>query len=192
MSRAAALTALLIALAGCRVTLNFDGRDAAQGCVTDQDCPLPMLHCNPASGECYACVTDQNCTTAGLGHCETDLYVCVQCGGGPTDCDAGSQCNATTHTCVRSCSTNADCASLPGTHCNDGVCAQCDDDWHCAAGTSCDLASYQCAACSSDQQCSAGSRCVRALGRCVQCLTSDECGPGAACDPADWTCKTPS
>ena len=199
------LAVLLAALAApaCQVTLRFDGPDAARppdasvahGCVSDQDCPLASLHCDPISGQCFACVSDGDCaTTSGRPRCDAALHICVQCGT-DQDCPTGTKCSAPTRSCVKTCGTGSDCAAT-GVWCDDGMCAQCDDDFHCSgAHPYCDLTTDQCVACVNDGQCGTtpgAPHCNRTTGGCVACLTSGDCSAGTVCDPADWTCKTPA
>lgn len=189
--RAALLVAAALGLSACHVTLNFGGADASSSCTTDKDCPLTSLHCEPFSGQCLACASDSDCaSTAGRPHCDSVLHACVQCAGNQ-DCGSGSKCISTTRTCVRTCAAATDCAPSGG-WCDDSICAQCDDSFHCS-GTRpyCDPASYQCTACVIDAQCptAAAPRCNRTTGQCVGCVTSADCG-GAVCDPTDSTCKS--
>ncbi|HVT08813.1 MAG TPA: hypothetical protein VHO67_15250 [Polyangia bacterium] len=217
MTRPAALV-LLAALgaAGCRVNLTFDppdaarvsdaGRagdaahgpdagDAARGCATDHDCPLSTLHCDPLSGQCLACVLDGDCGSASRPVCDAALHICVQCGA-DQDCGGGAagwRCVKTTRSCVRTCASGADCAPA-GNWCDEGVCAQCDDDHECTgARAHCDTATRQCAGCVADAQCTtaAAPHCDRTSGQCVGCLTTADCASGV-CDPSTWTCKTPA
>lgn len=210
MSRAA-LAVLLAALApaACQVMLRFDPPDgsasrdatgvqdapATHGCARDQDCPLPSLHCDPSSGQCLACVSDGNCaSTAGRPRCDPALNVCVQCVG-DLDCPAPGKCIRATQSCVKTCTASSDCGS--GTiYCDDGLCAQCDDDFHCTGAHSyCDRAKDQCVGCFSDTQCAgdaAAPHCNRTIGACVGCLTGSDCPAGMACDPTDWSCKPPA
>lgn len=168
---------------------------AAGGCETDDDCPLASLHCDAISGQCLACVSDGDCAaTAGRPRCDAALHICVQCGT-DQDCPSGGKCSAPTRSCVKTCAINTDCGAT-GVWCDDGICAQCDDDHHCA-GTRpyCDLTRYQCVACVTDSQCSGAAgtpHCNRTTGGCVGCMISADCATGLACDPADWTCKTPA
>ncbi len=196
MIRAAViLFAAAVAAAGCHTTLNFGAApapDGSTGCATDQDCPLASLHCEPFSGQCLACVSDSNCTsTTGRPHCDSILHFCVQCAGDQDCTGAGMKCNPATRTCIKPCSTLADCPTA-GTWCNDGVCSQCDDDFHCpSVRTYCDSSIGQCTACVTDAQCTAAAapHCNRAVGACVGCVTSTDCPGGTVCDPADSTCK---
>ena len=189
------LGVLLMVALGCRVTLRFAGPDSgatpSSACTSDQDCSLSSLHCDPASGVCFACVSDANCSQA-IGHPRCDLaeHICVQCGL-MTDCPAGWSCVSAT--CVQTCTTNASC-SAAGTFCDDGLCNACDDDHPCPAGDApyCNSETHQCASCTSDQHCTAvAPRCNPSVGNCVGCLTSLDCGGNGVCDPSDWVCKTP-
>lgn len=193
MSRAAAAFFLAaVGLGACRVKLSFDAPDAAGGCATDRDCPLTSLHCDPVSGQCLPCVRDADCVTAAQPRCDLALHICIQCGA-DQDCAAGSKCVALTRSCVRTCATGSDCAT-PGTSCDDGLCAQCDDDHGCTSPrTFCDPATRQCTSCVVDAQCTtpAAPHCDRTGGRCVGCLTTADCATGI-CDPSDWTCKAPA
>jgi len=177
---------------GCRVTLRFSGFDsgtlATSGCTTDQDCPLPSLHCDPPSGECFPCVSDGNCSQAsGRPRCDTSVHICVQCGV-VCDCPTGWSCKSMR--CVQTCQTEANC-SAGGTFCEDGICAQCNDDHACPVSNVpyCASETHQCVACLSDQQCTRDApRCNPTTGGCVACLTRIDCPAGDACDPGDWTC----
>lgn len=193
MTRAAALFLLAALGSGaCSVKLNFDAPDVAGGCTNDQDCPLKALHCDPVSGQCLACVVDGNCLSPSHPRCDAALHICVQCGT-DQDCAAGSRCIATTRSCVRTCATGTDCAPASN-RCDDGLCAQCDDDQGCTGARNfCDPATRQCTSCVADAQCvtPAVPICDRTSGQCVGCLTTADCATGI-CDPTDWTCKTPA
>jgi hypothetical protein len=198
--RAAPWLGLLALFAlGCRVTLHFSGNDAGNDaaapvstlCESDQDCPLPSLHCDQSSGQCFACVRDSDCAgDGGLPRCDTIWHVCVQCGV-QGDCGPGNwMCQA--DTCLKVCTTGTDCPS--GMFCDDGMCEQCDGNRDCTSTSApyCNQVTQQCVACVSDAQCADPTRhCDRATGRCVACLTGGDCQAGLICDPADWICKVP-
>ncbi|MES1210504.1 MAG: hypothetical protein ABUS79_31580, partial [Pseudomonadota bacterium] len=155
MSRAAAvllLAAFGVGLGACRVKLSFDPPDAGGGCATDRDCPLKTLHCDPLTGACFACVSNTDCVTSARPVCEAALHICVECGA-DQDCAAGSTCVKQTRSCVRACAVGTDCAPA-GSWCDDGLCAQCDDDHECtSAGAHCDPATFQCTSCVTDAHC---------------------------------------
>jgi hypothetical protein len=168
------------------------------GCSRDQDCPLPSLHCDATSGQCLACVSDGDCaSTGGRLRCDPALHACVQCVG-DLDCPAPGKCIRATQSCVKTCSANADCtATGAGIWCDDGLCVQCDDDFHCNSPPLhyCDPDKNQCVGCFSDAQCSsdaAAPHCSRAIGACVGCVAAGDCSGGTVCDPVDWTCKPPA
>ena len=182
----------LLAL-GCQVSLHFAGPDAgappSSACASDQDCPLSSLHCDPVIGSCFPCVDDTSCST-NVGHprCDTAQHLCVQCGL-VGDCPSGWRCLL--GTCVQNCATATDCSAV-GTHCDDGLCEQCDDSRGCLAAAMpyCNPIIRQCVGCVSDAQCAAPTpRCNPTIGRCVACLTSGDCPAGSACDPGDWICE---
>jgi hypothetical protein len=187
LTRAAVLFASLVATGACHVTLNFSG----PGCATDSDCPLASLHCDPFSRQCLPCVSDGNCASSPGGpRCDAVLHLCVQCGT-DQDCAAGSKCISVTRSCVRTCAVDTDCATS-GTSCEDGICAQCDEDQQCSgARPRCDPATFQCTGCVTDAECASAAAplCDRSAGRCVQCLTVEDCADGMVCDPTDSTCK---
>jgi Cys-rich repeat protein len=188
--------AVALSAAGCRVTLHFAANDGgappAAACADDQDCPLPSLHCEAASGNCYQCVSDTDCSkVSGHPRCDTSKHICVQCGL-TADCPAGLRCAG--ETCVQGCSSNSDCATIAGTSCDDddGICAQCDEGRGCSGATPYCAVNHQCVACVSNGQCAGPTPiCNTTAGRCVACLTSGDCGSGAVCDPADWICEMP-
>lgn len=192
MIRPAMLAALMAATGACHVTLDFGSPDASSGCVTDKDCPLPSLHCDPFSGQCLTCVSDTDCTaTAGRPRCDAVLHVCVQCGT-DQDCAVGSKCKAVTRSCVRTCAADTDCAA-PAASCEDGLCAQCDEDQQCGGSRPyCDPATYACTGCVTNAECTnvATPLCNRSIGQCVGCMTVEDCAEGLFCDPADSTCKS--
>ncbi len=181
---------------GCRVALNFSGSDGGSSstsrCIADQDCPLPALHCDDGLGQCFACVRDSDCSTdAGpSARCDTARHLCVQCGVAGDCGPSGWRCLS--GTCVQSCASNTDC-TLAGTHCDDGICEQCDDYERCSGAlTYCDSTIRRCVGCTSDGQCAAPTqRCHPTLERCVACVTSSDCSGDLVCNPADWTCEMP-
>ena len=166
------------------------GAEASAGCVTDTDCPSSSLHCDPASGQCVACVEDSQCTQPGLPRCDSALQQCVQCGV-TGDCTAGQVCEPATHTCLSSCADGGPCPS--GTLCNQarGVCVGCTVDADCASATGgpvCDTSDGQCVQCTVDSQCaSPRRRCDHADDQCVQCLSGADCDDHV-CDLATYTC----
>ncbi len=166
--------------------------DARTGCATDLECPLASLHCEPSSGQCFSCASDDDCAgTTGRPRCDSASHLCVQCGTSK-DCSAGWVCTSTS-VCVKSCTATGDCPA--GNFCDDSICVQCDDDFHCT-GTRpyCDPNKGQCVACYKDTQCtsSAAPRCNLVTGTCVACLTGADCAAGKACDPTSWACVAPT
>jgi hypothetical protein len=159
------------------------------GCVSDGDCHIASLHCDPVSGQCFACVDDSQCTQAGLPRCDSASHQCVQCGVAG-DCTSGQVCEPTSHKCLPSCADGGACPS--GLTCSQprGVCVACTTNADCVSAGSpvCDTGSGQCVQCVYDTQCAfPAPRCNQATGRCVQCLTAADCEENV-CDPVTSTC----
>jgi hypothetical protein len=188
-SVAAAMAVALLMACGTQ-TWSFDtDAGASPGCSVDTDCTIAGLHCDPASGQCVACVDDMQCTQPGRPRCDSALQQCVQCGV-TGDCASGQVCEPTSHTCLSSCADGGACPA--GTSCSQqGVCVGCSADPDCATSSSgpvCDTANGQCVQCLQDGQCAAPTRrCNHATDRCVQCLTSSDCGDNM-CNPTTFTC----
>jgi hypothetical protein len=186
---AAAIAVALLGACGTQ-TWSFDGDASAPGCSVDTDCTISGLHCDPASGQCVACVEDSQCTQPGLPRCDSTLQQCVQCGL-PDDCASGQICEPTSHTCLTSCADGGACPG--GTVCSQprGVCVGCSGDPDCASSSSghvCDTANGQCVQCLQDAQCTSPTRrCNPATDHCVQCLTGSDCDDHV-CNTQSFTC----
>jgi hypothetical protein len=160
-------------------------------CLTDMDCPLSTLHCDPVSGDCFACVDDSQCTDPGLPRCDSALHSCVQCGVS-TDCASGQVCEPTARQCVTACPDAGRCpASAPLCNSN-GVCVGCQINADCtraAGGTTCNTATGQCVQCVSKAQCTSllAPLCNPTTNRCVGCVSTADCREGY-CDPVQHVC----
>ena len=196
-SVAAGAAVVLLACGSCGTeTWSFDAdagagsEAAAPGCTNDTECTPSTLHCDPASGQCVACVNDSQCTQPGLPRCDTALQQCVQCGV-TGDCPPGDVCEPSSHTCLVSCADGGVCPA--GTQCSQprAVCVGCGGNADCvnaSTGPVCDAASGLCVECTSDSQCSSPKRrCNPADDQCVQCLTNADCG-GDPCNLSTYTC----
>ncbi len=199
------MTALALAIAGCEHTFEFDrptdaGEDRSMSvgptrCTEDAECGLPSLHCEVGSGECVACLLDRHCNQLGLPRCDPVLRRCVACEV-TEDCATGFACIDLVHTCVRTCTSGADCGA-PERECDlaRGVCEGCDRLSECAGTPStpvCDAHAHRCVECVADGDCAAPTpHCDTAIARCVECFDSTQCTAATSlCDPIEHVCVT--
>ena len=159
-------------------------------CVSDTDCPLTTLHCDPVSGECFACVDDSQCTQPGLPRCDSALHSCVQCGVS-SDCASGQVCEPTARQCVTACPDGGRCPASAPLCSSRGLCVGCQANADCAGaagGVTCNTATGQCVQCASKAQCnSTAPLCDPTTNRCVGCVSATDCREGY-CDPVAHAC----
>jgi hypothetical protein len=96
---------------GCQITLRFGEPDAASGavgCISDDGCPIPSLHCDLSSGQCVPCVSDVDCAGSDRPRCDIALHRCIECGIAQ-DCGNGYVCEPTTHRCQQTCLSSDQC-----------------------------------------------------------------------------------
>lgn len=169
------------------------------GCVTDGDCQLTPLHCEPQSGACVECLDQSHCQVPGLARCDAALHRCVECGV-EQDCAEGWTCDTRTRRCALACTEDTQCpATAHGCDEERQLCEECEtesdgeneheDDCQfdptrpfCSADTFC-------VACLTDADCS-GGHCDTLVGRCRECRDSRDCIAPAVCDPSTYTCAT--
>jgi hypothetical protein len=199
-ARASAAWLALALIVACDGEFRFDtstadasAEAAPNGCMSDADCPLGSLHCDPPSGQCFACTSDAQC---GSMSCDPSLRRCVECET-TRDCPTGEACELTTRRCIPTCRESIDCVA-PTLGCDElnHVCAEClinDDCRTSSNGTRCDRAIERCVECDADVQCpSTQPRCDRTRGKCTACLSDRDCtSDKPICDPSTWSCVAP-
>ena len=196
--RCVLLLALLSTLGvdACRSNVTFDEK----GCDTDDECPLPSLHCDKATASCVPCMSDTHCLALGTGlsRCDLNANRCIECVG-DADCGAGRICRF--KKCVTPCSREdmSGVCPIATPHCEEdiGFCIRCEDDHlQCttadAPGPVCNFDIGRCVACVKTSDCKASEAtpmCDAYAGKCVQCLTSRDCPDTApVCDPSVSRC----
>ena len=172
-------------------------RGICVGCTSDADCTSPMAPaCLLTGTNANTCVA---CTATNASACTGPNPVCLSsnaCGCmSNADCPASApRCDPQASTCVATCTSDADCTTLPFVHCDIGampeVCVECVTNSDCTDGLLCSVA-HACVECtpSSTAACSAsgvGQACL-ASGSCG-CTSDSDCAAGRICVAASSTC----
>jgi|GEM_PF-4342805 len=115
---------------------------------------------------------------------------CVTCKDGYKLCKA--TCVLAENQCP--CTTDADCASEPGTpYCNtvSSLCVECLNDGQCSTGNICDL--NKCTpGCRTDAQCPPSApHCFDNPGKCVKCASDSDCSPPTPRCIMNWVNNQP-
>lgn len=126
----------------------------ALDCSTNQAAPV----CDPASGQCVACLPGNDTCIDGQ-YCDSTSKTCAVGCTADTDCIAPLVCNTTTHQC-----------------------AGCATDSQCAAGSICGPTGECAQGCSASQPCQAGAECC--AGACAD-VKSDPLHCGGCNKPCD-------
>jgi hypothetical protein len=160
-------------------------------------CPLPSLHCDVSSGQCFPCLMDMQCQNQNnsLTQCDhnaTDALknVCVECSK-DSECNSSETCIA--HQCVTQCP-NHPCPKLSASKCDTlrGICVGCSTSADCAPGEACNTTTGRCGECARNSDCpSFTPLCDTLNNSCVGCLTSADCEGGDVCEPQSQSCVHP-
>ena len=181
--------------------------DGRCGCSQDSHCELASAwgsHCvGVGQQRRCGCVNHSDCPVNRHGPvCNVEIQRCT--------CTSGYLCTISPHTtcarphagaayrqCRRPCTSDGDCASIPGLpRCVKGQCAQCTTKLDCAPATPhCDTKNH-CAQCLTDAHCSVDAPlCDTSRGRCAQCLSHGDCSnslDGGTCLEGSCGCTSHS
>jgi hypothetical protein len=183
---------------------------SAVKCTDDKPCGGATPHCDTAKGVCVACASDADCL--GL-KCDPVAHVCHDCVSNANCGGSKPICEATTHDCTATCTTDADCkAAGAPPHCDAtiGHCFDCLVPQDCSGPyKTCELATHSCVGCltdgdctasaptcspshscspkcTTDQNCPGGLFCYPPAGLCVECHMNQQCSTGVC--QTDFTC----
>lgn len=166
------------------------------------DCQGLTPMCEPATGECVACLADNDCgqgSFCALGECREAQGECLSngdCAGNPQGphcfVDRCVQCIATEH-----------CPPQHRCDANECVVARCEGVL-CNGQAQCNAETGRCEpGCQGDADCLEGQGCNRDTGQCYNsdgsCDADSPCRPGSSCDggggapggPAETSCSCP-